>query len=327
MSKILIVDDSKTTRLLIQSTLNKNGFEDTVAVNSAKEAFKILNLENPSDAEASFDLIMMDLMMPDMDGIDALIKIKTAPKYKDLPCIMLTGDSESNSLQEAFNAGATDYVSKSVNKIELLARVRSAIRFKKIMDRYDELLYKYEQATLKLEKSNIELLKYNTKDLITGLSNQRYFEEFLDLEWRRMIRTNQPMSLIIFEPDFFKEYYKTYGAQTGKDCLKFIGIAIKSFARRPGDLVAYLGEDRFGVVLSDTDLAGLGVVAENMRRSVDERKIPHEKSNISHLTISVGGATVVPNYNLSPEKFVEMAVNALISAKQKGINSVKIYGD
>jgi diguanylate cyclase (GGDEF)-like protein len=324
MSKILIVDDSKTTRLLIQSTLNKNGFEDTVIVNSAKEAFKILNLENPSDCKESFDLILMDLMMPEIDGIGALKKIKAVDKYKDLPCIMLSGESDTNTLEQAFEAGAMDYVSKVVNKVELLARVRSAIRFKKVIDRYDSLLSKYEDATNKLDRSNVELVKYNTKDPITGLSNKRCFEEFLDVEWKRMKRVNGHLSLILLEPDSFSEYIEKNGSQKGNDCLQFIGAAIKGFARRPSDIVAFLGDNRFGIILSDTNLAGCIKVAENMRYSVENRKIPHNGSiNNGQVTISGVLTTAIPNSDISYNQLLSINEDALKDLKKNACNTVK----
>nr|MBA3531414.1 response regulator [Ardenticatenales bacterium] len=148
---ILIVDDSATQRLLLGSFLKVAGHTDYLTADSAHDAFQKLGLDVPGDEKSPIDLILMDVSMPDMDGIEACRQIKATPHLKDIPIIMVTGNTDAENLQSAFAAGAIDYITKPVNQVELLARVRSVLRLKQEMDRRkareQELLAVTEQLT------------------------------------------------------------------------------------------------------------------------------------------------------------------------------------
>ena len=148
---ILIVDDSPDQQALLRSILGKAGHADVLSADSAKDAARVLNLDGESSAE-KIDLILMDVLMPEQDGVETCRQIKRCAHLEDIPVIMVTAKSDLSNLQDAFAAGAMDFISKPVNSIELLARVSSALLLKQEMDRR-------KNRELQLRRSNEELQK------------------------------------------------------------------------------------------------------------------------------------------------------------------------
>ena len=169
--RILIVDDAKDQHLLLQTILNKAGYKNLLLVESAEEAFQLLKANSRESHEAGIDLILMDIIMPQINGIEACKKIKAKEHLKDIPVIIVTAKTDAETLHQAFDAGAVDYVTKPLNKIELLARVSSALRLKTEMDnrkaREKELL----ETTQKLNDANRMLKRLSYLDELTGISN------------------------------------------------------------------------------------------------------------------------------------------------------------
>ena len=145
--RILIVDDSESVRLLFEVWLKAAGYTDVLTAASAEQAFKHLAMDDPSRSDTGVDLILMDVAMPEMDGIDACRRIKAAPHLQEIPIIVVTAQEELSHLEDAFSAGATDFITESVKQVELLARVRSALTLKHAMD-------SYKRACLELENKN-----------------------------------------------------------------------------------------------------------------------------------------------------------------------------
>jgi diguanylate cyclase (GGDEF)-like protein len=324
--RILIVDDSKDQHLLLQTILNKAGYENLLFAESAEEAFQLLNMNNQESHEAGIDLILMDIIMPQINGIEACKKIKANEHLKDIPIIIVTAKTDAETLQQAFGAGAVDYVTKPLNKIGLLARVSSALRLKTEMDnrkaREKELL----ETTQKLNDANRMLIRLSYLDELTGISNRRYFTEFFDKEWKRAIRYRKPLSLIMIDIDFFKSYNDTYGHKKGDDCLEKVAKALTSCLKRPEDFIARYGGEEFTTVLPDTDSSGAGIVAEHMRSCVEGLKIEHKGYvDGEYVTISLGAASMIPNSALPQEILVAFADKALYQAKNHGRNQVQIY--
>lgn len=148
---ILIVDDSPDQQALLRSILGKAGHADVLSADSAKDAARVLNLDGESAAE-KIDLILMDVLMPEQDGVETCRQIKRCAHLEDIPVIMVTAKSDLSNLKDAFAAGAMDFISKPVNSIELLARVSSALLLKQEMDRR-------KNRELELRRSNEELQK------------------------------------------------------------------------------------------------------------------------------------------------------------------------
>jgi serine phosphatase RsbU (regulator of sigma subunit) len=135
---IVIVDDNATNLLIIEKILQKAGYSDLVMVSSAKELYHVLDMDSPSKAEVPVDLILMDMMMPEIDGVEACRTVQADERLKDIPIIFVTAVGDSNKLAEALDAGALDYVMKPINKVELLARIRSTLRLKYEKDWHKE---------------------------------------------------------------------------------------------------------------------------------------------------------------------------------------------
>lgn len=323
--RILIVDDSDDNIQLLQSILKTGGYTDLVTAKSAIEAFKHLGMDNPASVSTEFDLILMDVMMPEIDGIEACRMIKEFDYIRDVPIIMVTATDEAKYLQNAFAAGAMDYILKPVRKLQLLARVGSALKLKYEIDyrkaREQELLKVKQQ----LEETNKTLQRLASLDGLTGVANRRYFDEFIDNEWRRAIRDETPLSLILLDIDFFKLYNDTFGHQMGDECLKKVAKGLNSGLHRSGDFVARYGGEEFVIVLPNVDSYGAYAVAERLRSSIEALGILHLQSTISkHVTVSLGVATTVPKRYLTPAVLIAAADRALYLAKQEGRNRVKV---
>ncbi len=309
--KILIVDDKKTSQALLQSFLNKSGFDDLIITSSAQEAYKILGINTPGQAIVEVDLILIDNFMPDINGLEATRRIKEEGPFKDVPLIMITSSDDVDDLQRAFDAGAIDFIKKPFNIVELATRVKSALKLKQEMDGRKKAIKK------------LELLA--SVDGLTGIANRRYFDDFLSREWRRTLRYNIPLSLILADIDYFKKYNDGYGHQAGDECLKQIAKILTSMAQRPGDLAARYGGEEFAIVLGNTELKGATDLTEKIRSGVEKMKIPHEYSEGGSLvTISLGVAGFLPEKTKTTAELIKIADKALYKAKEEGRNKVVV---
>ncbi|MBE9227231.1 PAS domain S-box protein [Phormidium sp. LEGE 05292] len=174
-----------------------------------------------------------------------------------------------------------------------------------------------------VQVANEELKRLATIDGLTQIANRRRFDEYLNLEWLRLRREKAPLCLILFDIDYFKLYNDTYGHLAGDDCLRQVAIAISEIFRRPGDLFCRYGGEEFAVVLPYTHLSGATYLAELIRQAIHNLQIPHSQSLVSnHLTISLGVACIIPNAQFSPQNLINVADQALYTAKQQGRDRV-----
>ncbi len=322
---ILIVDDSQDSLLLLEHILKEADYNDVLLAKSASEAFRLLNVDNPSGANAHVDLILMDILMPEIDGIKACRTIKEHGNLQGIPVIMVTAITEVKDLQLAFTVGAIDYITKPFNKVELLARVRSALRLKYEMDARKAREKELIEITRQLEAANKMLERLSYMDGLTGIANRRYFDEFIEQEWKRAMRDAIPISIILADIDHFKAFNDTYGHPAGDDCLRQVAKAFSNTIKRPGDIIARYGGEEFVAVLSGTDMAGAVSVAEAMRLRVIELGIPHVNSGVADgVSISLGVATAIPGRNTSPTTLIGSADKALYKAKEDGRNRIAV---
>jgi diguanylate cyclase (GGDEF)-like protein len=318
-TRILIVDDSANARLLIESMLRAQGYSELTSVDSAQKAFERLGLDEAgTDGAAEFDLVLMDLMMEGIDGLEASRRIKSCARFADMPLIMVTAEDSAESLKEAFEAGAMDYIKKPVNRVELMARVQSALRLKQetVCRKAREL--ELIELTRKLERlSNV--------DGLTGIANRRHFDNELARAWRRGQRAASPVALILIDIDHFKSFNDRYGHLAGDDCLRRVAQVLAQTVKRPFDLVARYGGEEFVVLLPDTHGPGAGQLAEEMRATVAALTFtPGNGHAACGVTCSAGAATVTPEGGMEPAGLIARADACLYQAKREGRNRVII---
>ncbi|HEY9824473.1 MAG TPA: diguanylate cyclase [Stenomitos sp.] len=183
---------------------------------------------------------------------------------------------------------------------------------------------KVAERTQELQCLNRELHLLATVDTLTQVANRRQFDDYLQQEWSRAIREQQPLSLVLCDVDFFKRYNDTYGHQAGDRCLQRIAKALQGAIHRPADLVARYGGEEFAIILPNTRMGDAAKVVERVKAHVDELNIPHGSSSISdHVSLSLGLTCAVPSLALSPEQLIVSADRALYKAKEAGRNTYR----
>ena len=319
---ILVVDDSPDSRLLIQRFLEEAGHRQFLMAESASEALRLLGADGSPPAGA-VELILMDLQLPGMNGIEACRRIAGDPRFRDIPVIVVTGSADNVNLADAFQAGAVDYLPKPINPVELAARVRSVLRLKAEMDQRKQREAELIEATYRLAAAKSELQRLSALDGLTGITNRRRVDELYAGEWKRALREGAPLSVVLGDIDHFKSYNDRYGHLAGDECLQRVAIALRDSVSRPGDCVARYGGEEFVAILASTDSAGARAVAEHMRAAVESLGIDHAASTTAtYTTISLGVATMVPKESTSPETLLAAADEALYESKNGGRNRV-----
>lgn len=293
-AKILIVDDSTTNLMLLGEILTPE--YDVLVATSGEMALEIARNPEPPD------LILMDVKMPGMDGYTACQILKEDNHTRNIPLIFITAMEGSQAETKGFELGAVDYITKPYSAPVVCARVKTHLALKKHVDLLENLAF---------------------IDGLTGIANRRQFDQQLEKEWRRMMRRNAPLSLLLIDIDHFKKFNDHYGHGAGDDCLRQIAYTIASVIKRPGDLAARYGGEEFAVVLPDTDENGASAVAEVMRLAVNTLKRPHAMSPVAdHITISVGVASDIPRIHQNEKDLINAADHALYHAKITGRNRV-----
>ena len=176
-----------------------------------------------------------------------------------------------------------------------------------------------------LQKANRELQRLASVDGLTQIANRRQFDECLDREWKRLLREQNALSLILCDIDFFKLYNDHYGHQAGDDCLYAVAQAIDSVTKRSSDLAARYGGEEFVVTLPNTDTEGAICIAEEIMKKIHQLKIPHENSSVNqYVTVSIGVSSVIPSQQISQKNLIDTADLALYSAKKQGRNRIVV---
>jgi len=315
--KVLLVDDSKVTQLVLTEALENQGYE-VVSVKSGEEAMEYLGLDGGAGTADEIDLIMMGLVLKSMTGLEATEKLKKSELTKDIPICIVTAKHDDKTLKGSFDAGANDFVNKNFNKVELVARVRSLLKLKEETDKRKAFAHQLEEA-------NAILKRLSSVDGLTQIPNRRSFDEFLEREWKRCLREKKPLSVALTDIDCFKFYNDNYGHQPGDDTLKAVAQALEKSLTRPGDFAARYGGEEFTLVMPNTDRAGAEKVAEAGRAAVEALQITHDfnLASVKKVTLSLGVATMIPTEDKVAKDLVELADLALYEAKEGGRNQCR----
>jgi len=291
---ILVVDDTPANIKILVEALRSD--YDVMVATRGEQALEL------AAGEMQPDLILLDMMMPEMDGHEVCRRLKSNDRTRDIPVIFITAESSPQSEEKSFELGAVDYVIKPFSLPIVRARVRTHVTLK---HRTDML-------------ARLALL-----DGLTGIPNRRRFDELLEMEWQRCLQKQMPISIIMADVDHFKLYNDTYGHGAGDKCLAGIGKILREVASRPGDLAARYGGEEFSMLLPFTPHDGALQVAENLRKKVSGTQVDSTSGATSRrVTVSVGVATVVPRPDMDPADLLKAGDEMLYQAKGDGRNRV-----
>lgn len=295
--KLLVVDDDPKIVNAICLHLEHQDFELVTAFNG-DDAWEIIQQEQIS-------IIICDWRMPGYNGTDLIRMIRNHQQFNYTYFILISELKGREVYLMSMEAGADDFFSKPIDEETILSRIQVAKRILHLQD---------------------QLYQTSYKDVLTGLSNRRKFDDVLHHEWRRSARTHHSLSLLMIDIDHFKLYNDNYGHLEGDMCLKKVSHIFREFGLRAGDLVARYGGEEFCVILSDTDEKHSLFVAESMRKEIESAQLKHEYSPVaSYVTISIGLASIIPNMKLNPDVLIQLADEALYEAKRKGRNRVETF--
>jgi diguanylate cyclase (GGDEF)-like protein len=308
---ILVVDDSQVNSQTLSQVLSSAGFKVRMAANGESAILQVH--QNPPD------LILLDIMMPGINGFDTCIQLKANPTTREIPIIFITAFTDAESKVKGLSLGGVDYVTKPFHEAELLARVNVHLKLR-------FLSRKVAQQAAALKAANDKLQRLADIDGLTQVANRRRFDEFLNQEWHRLKREQTPLSLILCDVDYFKLYNDYYGHQQGDICLIKVAQSLNNIVKRGGDLVARYGGEEFGVILPNTNSNGAKKVADLIGREIHKLKITHPKSQVSeYVTISCGICSVIPQHNSSISILIQGADKALYKAKKEGRDRVELF--
>ena len=291
-NSVLIVDDEKSNLLYLNHILGDD--YKIFTARDAGEAIKRANKYRP-------DLILLDVVMPDMSGYEAITTLKESDETKEIPVIFVTGLSGSEDEMKGLDLGADDYITKPFNDTIVKLRVRNQIKIVNQMRAIERL---------------------SMVDQLTDIANRRSFDIRIASEWSRAVRDQSAVSVMMIDVDRFKNYNDTYGHQQGDTALKTVAGILERNLKRPGDLAARWGGEEFSVLLPMTDAAGALAMAESIRADIENAAIPCEDGSFTSVTASIGVNSVIPSRKDFLDAFLLKADNALYTAKETGRNRV-----
>ncbi|NQU59337.1 MAG: diguanylate cyclase [Rhodospirillales bacterium] len=295
LQRILIVDDEPLNIQVLNGVLD--GMADVFFAINGETALDIAIKQAP-------DLILLDVMMPAMDGYEVCRQLKSNPITHKIPVIFVTALSQETDETLAFEVGAIDYITKPISPPVVRARVKNHLELKRYRDQLEHV---------------------GTTDGLTKIANRHSFDMAIEKEWARAKRSGTAIGVIIADIDFFKAFNDNYGHLEGDECLKNVAQALSQVPRRPADLLARFGGEEFICLLPETDTKGISEVAETLRNKIHELSIPHEHSEVAGtVTMSFGLAVANPAEETTDIKeFLNSADKHLYAAKAGGRDQIQ----
>ncbi|MDP2902831.1 MAG: diguanylate cyclase [Methylovulum sp.] len=294
-SKLLIIDDEPINIHTLDGML-RDTYEIIVALNGKQGIKRATSIPPP-------DLILLDIQMDGMDGYEVCRQLMQNEITRSIPIIFVTSLTDEEDERKGLELGAVDYITKPYRPSIIQVRLRNHLELKHKRDLLNHLC---------------------SHDALTGITNRRGLELFLDKEWRRAERYGDGLALIFMDIDHFKNYNDNYGHVAGDECLKEVADILKGALTRSTDLLARYGGEEFVCVLPKTDLAGALLVAQTLRSAILAQAIPHEYSQHNCVSLSFGVVAhnpVKPKW-YCPMEFLEAADKMLFKAKKQGRNRI-----
>ncbi|HEX8551905.1 MAG TPA: diguanylate cyclase [Abditibacteriaceae bacterium] len=315
--RILVVDDDALNRIKLSTNLEEDGCEVELA-KDGEQALKMLG-------GGSYDTVLLDLMMPVMDGFAVLEHVQNHNELQHIPFIVISAEEDMNSIVRCIEMGAADYLPKPFNPTLLRARVGACLEKKRSRDREQELFAELQERYQQLRELNqtiqeqADLLKeVSIRDELTRLYNRRHFNEQAAREFAQSQRHGHPLTMMIGDIDHFKRINDTFSHATGDDVLRQVARVLQDNTRE-GDILARYGGEEFVIALPQTDLEQAATVCEKLRLAIESHAW-HEIHPDLRVTMSMG---LNSNIQLSSyDKMIDAADELLYKAKESGRNRV-----
>ena len=291
--KVLIADDDGINRQVLATLLKPDHV--VLLAKTGEQTIERAQRHLP-------DLVMLDVMLPDMDGYEVLRRLRADPATAHIEVIFITGMGRPEDEARGLKLGAADYITKPFNTTVVMARVATHLQVVR-------------------QRRLLEHLAH--MDGLTELANRRRFDQVYENEWQRAARHGHTVSVALLDIDCFKQYNDHYGHPAGDRALRAVARVVRSAMRRPCDVTARYGGEELVILMPETDAAQALYVAEGIRDAVGQLLIPHEQSIAGPmLSVSIGGATLPPGADESAQSLFEAADAALYRAKEAGRNRV-----
>lgn len=288
---ILAVDDTVENLDVLEELLQEYRVIDAT---NGKDAIALVN-------QQKVDLILLDIMMPNMDGYEVCQIFQDDEKTKHIPIIFITAKSDEESIEKAYDLGAADYITKPFLPKELLARVKKELRIQELIEKLEKLA---------------------STDTLTKLYNRRFFYEnaIKTIEYAK--RQNHALSLIMLDIDHFKNVNDTYGHGAGDEVLQELAQIMRNLQRK-SDIIVRLGGEEFAILLPDTSKEQAFEVAQKLRQTIEKSQVFLSDGNIIHFTVSLGVSSVQTGEETDIEAALSRADKALYRVKESGRNNVQ----
>ena len=297
MDKILIVDDSA-----IQAARLKSILEEDYDITIAQTAEEGLSYASSQD----FSLILLDVVMPGMDGFMLLKRLQEEIITRSIPVILITSLSDIQNEQRGFTLGAVDYIAKPFHPVIVQARVTTHIK-----------LYKYRK----------QAEHQSMTDQLTGIANRRRHDLYSVAKWKEAARLKIPFTICMFDIDRFKAYNDTFGHPAGDKVIISVANTLSNYLRRTTDFVARYGGEEFVAIIVGADARINYEYMKQIRKGIEDLHIPHAPSAGEWVTVSIGGVTVLPVDSEQYPTYLNIADTMLYDAKRFGRNQVVWCGD